>query len=234
MNNKTMGRSILFFSLLICLSGCGRTKEEPLFLLEGAETAEQSDSSETEELQESSQEASASGQLSGKAMPTLTETLPDSAESDVVTIHVCGAVIVPGVYELDAPARIVDAIAAAGGTDETAADHYLNQAAFLTDGQQVYVPTEEEAEQAYQLPANAGADTIGTQAAVQESVGVNINTASKEELMNLSGIGEAKAESIIRYREASGGFRTIEDIMQVEGIKEGLFRKMQEQICIGP
>ncbi len=231
-NNKSIWRLVLFFCLFACFSGCGRTKEEQLFLLDGTGAAEQSGISETEELQE----APASGQLLGEAAQASAEAFSDPAEFAVITVHVCGAVIAPGVYDLEVSARIVDAIAAAGGTDETAADNYLNQAAFLTDGQQVYVPTEEEAEHADQLLLNAGTDTIGTQAAVQaaESVGVNINTASKEDLMNLPGIGEAKAESIIRYREASGGFHTIEDIMQVEGIKEGLFRKMQEQICIGP
>jgi competence protein ComEA len=61
---------------------------------------------------------------------------------------------------------------------------------------------------------------------------VNINTASAEELMTLTGIGEAKAESIIRYREENGGFQRIEDLMEISGIKEGVFEKIKDDIII--
>ena len=61
---------------------------------------------------------------------------------------------------------------------------------------------------------------------------VNINTASMEELMTLTGIGEAKAESIIRYREENGGFQSIEDLMEIGGIKEGVFEKIKDDITI--
>ena len=72
--------------------------------------------------------------------------------------------------------------------------------------------------------SNAGtADTRGK---------ININTAGKEELMTLPGIGEAKAEKILRYREEHGAFRSIEDVMQIEGIKEGVFNKIKEDITI--
>ena len=61
---------------------------------------------------------------------------------------------------------------------------------------------------------------------------MNINTAGKEELMTLSGIGESKAEDIIRYREESGGFRTIEEIMKVPGIKDAGFQKIKDRITV--
>ena len=61
---------------------------------------------------------------------------------------------------------------------------------------------------------------------------MNLNIASREELMTLSGIGEAKAASIIAYREEHGGFRQIEELMEVEGIKEGVFNKVRDQIRI--
>jgi len=211
----------VFLCLLFCLLGCGRTKEAQLLLLE--EGVSDDEIPVQEVLSSESRAAEESGIL-------------ETQKPSMLTVHVCGAVTAPGVYELKAPARIVDAIAAAGGFDEEAAEAYLNQASFLADGQQVYVPTEQEADQAFQLPAGADTGMAGTQAGTTETElsGININTASKEQLMNLPGIGEAKAESILRYRESSGGFRTIEDIMQVEGIKEGLFYKMQEQICVGP
>ena len=61
---------------------------------------------------------------------------------------------------------------------------------------------------------------------------ININTAEKEELMTLTGVGEAKAQSIIAYREEHGGFQSIEELMQIEGIKEGVFNKIKEDITI--
>ena len=72
------------------------------------------------------------------------------------------------------------------------------------------------------------------QGAAQESQGlrININTASKEELMELSGIGEARAQAIIEYRESFGGFGYIEEIMNVSGIKEAAFEKIKDHICV--
>ena len=61
---------------------------------------------------------------------------------------------------------------------------------------------------------------------------INLNTASKEQLMTLSGVGESKADAIIKYREANGGFKAVEDIMNIEGIKEGVFNKIKDDICI--
>ncbi|WP_346904082.1 ComEA family DNA-binding protein, partial [Faecalicatena contorta] len=59
---------------------------------------------------------------------------------------------------------------------------------------------------------------------------ININTAAKEELKTLPGIGDAKADSIISYREANGGFQTVEELKQVEGIKEGVFNKIKDRV----
>ena len=61
---------------------------------------------------------------------------------------------------------------------------------------------------------------------------VNLNTATKEEFMTLKGIGESRAEDIIRYREESGGFRSIEDIMKVPGIKDAGFQKIKDRITV--
>ncbi len=101
----------------------------------------------------------------------------------------------------------------------------MNQAEVLRDGQQVVVYTKEEA---VDLPVpDSGAGKSGS-----NGKNVNLNTASAEELMTLSGIGEARAQAIIAYREQHGGFRSIEEIMEIEGIKEKLFEKIREQIEI--
>ena len=132
----------------------------------------------------------------------------------------------PGVYELEPGSRIYEAVRAAGGMTEAADEYYLNQAEVLNDGQQIYVPSKEEIE--------AEEKILGKPEEIKEegSKKVNLNTASKEELMTLTGIGEAKADSIIRYREENGGFQNPEDLMKIEGIKSGVFNKIKEQITV--
>jgi len=147
-----------------------------------------------------------------------------------VFVHICGAVRDAGVYELPAGARVHEAIALAGGVNEEAATEYLNQARVLEDGERIYVPTQEEvATTEFQNTELFGEATNATD---REPGKVNINQASVEELKTLTGIGEAKARSIINYREQNGPFRKPEDLMQVEGIKEGTFRKIEHNITI--
>ncbi len=133
-----------------------------------------------------------------------------------IFVHVCGAVQSEGVYELPKGSRIFEAIEKAGGFREDAATTEINQAEVLEDGMKVYVPTV--------------AEILEMQ--VKKSGKVNINQASKEELMTLPGVGESKAESIIQYREENGSFKRIEDIMQIVGIKEGLYEKIKEFIQV--
>lgn len=137
-------------------------------------------------------------------------------EPDTIYVHVCGAVNKEGVYELPFGSRVYDAIEMAGGFREDAARAELNQAGILEDAMRLYVPTISEMEESQS----------------KQSGKVNINNASKEELMTLPGVGEAKAESIIKYRKEKGTFRKIEDIMQISGIKEGLFEKIKDLITI--
>lgn len=143
----------------------------------------------------------------------------------LVCIYVCGAVSDPGIYELDEGARLYEAVEAAGGMTEEASADSVNLARAVSDGEQIYIPTLEETKAQGIMPGtySASSDT-------QEKV--NINTASAEELMTLTGIGEAKAESIIRYREENGGFQRIEDLMEISGIKEGVFEKIKDDIII--
>lgn len=142
-----------------------------------------------------------------------------------VVVYIYGAVASPGVYTLPDGSRMYELIEAAGGLLEEADNRVLNQAEVLRDGQQVVVYTKEEA---VDLPVpDSGAGKSGS-----NGKKVNLNTASAEELMTLSGIGEARAQAIIAYREQHGGFRSIEEIMEIEGIKEKLFEKIREQIEI--
>ena len=110
----------------------------------------------------------------------------------------------------------------------------MNQARKVVDGERIYVPTKEE------LADGTFEDIAAADGVVEEPGGsdngvqgkININTAGLEELKTLSGIGDAKAQSIIRYREENGAFQNIEDVMEVEGIKEGVFNKIKDEITV--
>lgn len=133
-------------------------------------------------------------------------------------VDVRGAVENPGVYELSPGSRVFSAIEAAGGLLPEAEERFVNQAALLSDGQQIYIPVKGE-----EVPVTASPEDDGR---------VNINTADVGELTTLPGIGESRASDIIAYRESCGGFSAIEDIMQVSGIKDALFQKIKDKIKV--
>ena len=178
--------------------------------------------------------------------------LADDATIAALCVYVCGAVENPGVYKLSGDIRLIDAITAAGGMKDDAGAEYLNLASRVADGQKIYVPTTVEVEEAFA----AGDDTTysvvtlspdgidgeadggtsysyGEQSLSEDTKGlININSAGKEELMTLPGIGEQKALKIIEYREENGGFSSPEDLMNISGIKEGLYSKVKDKICV--
>lgn len=148
-------------------------------------------------------------------------------------IHVCGAVVTEGLYVLPSGSRLADGIAAAGGFAATADTAYHNLAAGLSDGQKIYVPTLEETEG---LSVSERGESTGMGETVSEVLSsgqegkVNLNTAGKDELMLLPGIGEAKAERILQYREKVGSFQKIEEIKNVSGIGEAIFERIKGTI----
>ena len=144
-------------------------------------------------------------------------------------VHVCGAVERPGVYELPQGSRIYQAIECAGGLSNEADPNYLNQADFVSDGEKVYVPTREEVAEMDSPLQNVV--TQSGETGVPSGL-VNLNTASQEQLCTLPGIGSSKARSIIAYREEHGSFDRIESVMNVAGIKDGLFQKIKAYITV--
>ena len=189
----------------------------------------------TELFSEEKQDTEEAGAASGQEERELQSSQQITA-SQTVFVHVCGAVENPGVYELAGDARVYQAVEAAGGFLPEACEEYVNQAGALTDGTRLYIPTEDEVRELSQ----AGKDTLTEELLLQSDSEtdpvdglVNINTASMEELCTLPGIGEGKARHIISYRENTGRFEQIEDIMKVEGIKEGLFGKIRDLITAG-
>ena len=107
----------------------------------------------------------------------------------------------------------------AGGLTETADPGAVNQALFVEDGQMIQV---------FAL----GEEPVTTVQEEQENGRVNLNTADVSALMGIPGIGEAKAKSIIAYREENGKFQSAEDVMNITGIKEGLYSKMKDYITV--
>ncbi len=183
---------ILLFVLLFCVTACQR-KEKDVLSLEQADLVEEQAEDDAD----------------------------DKGLDGVLFVHVCGAVIREGVYELPSESRVFDAIEMAGGFREDADTKHVNQAELLKDEMRIYVPAIGEV-----------AASEGNTGGIEADGRVNINKASKEELMSLPGVGESRADGIIQYREEQGAFQTIEDIMQVSGIKEGLFERIKELITV--
>lgn len=146
-------------------------------------------------------------------------------------VYVCGAVNNPGVYELPEGSRIFDALSMAGGFSEEASFETINLAKLISDEEMIYVPTEEEILEGFDVGSMANSD-IKSSGDSLESKKININTATKEELMTLPGVGESKANAIISFRQENGRFNSIEDLMKITGIKEGLFNKVKDSICV--
>ena len=203
-----MKRTIMFlltFSLL--LGGCGSDAEVYL-------------AGEEESPKAAPQEESAAAENAEE---------PDSGDAqkdDTIWVYVCGAVHAPGVYELPSGSRIYHVIQAAGGMLPEAETRAVNQAQELSDGEQITVPTVEEAQEPAQPAVSGGS-------AVSGDGKVNLNTAGIEELCSLTGVGEGRAQAIVDYREQNGGFQSIEELMNIDGIKEKTFEKLKEEVTVG-
>ena len=176
------------------------------------------------------------------------EAIP-SKEEGTLFVQVAGAVKSPGVYELPQGARVFEAIELAGGLKKNADDVSLNQAQLLSDGEKIYVcragELEESAVDGSDVREAGVSDGVG---GVQETGGfgsgngsnggasvdgkVNINTAGADELKTLSGIGDAKAQAILSYREAHGGFQSVDELTQVDGIGDATLLKLKDYITI--
>ena len=190
---------------------------------------------------------------SGKESDAEAGPMDEEVQESLLTVHVCGAVRREGVYSLPAGSRIRDAVDAAGGFSGDADRSCLNLAMKIEDAWQIRVPTKEEAEALRLEQGRSGAGTAvpgaspglsgtsGLQGAgtVKDEAGtgnqeekINLNTASKEQLMKIPGVGEAKAQRIIEYREQNGRFEAIEDLMKVPGIKDASFQKMKDYITV--
>ena len=156
-------------------------------------------------------------------------------EKSKIIVHVSGAVKNEGIVELEEKARVADAIEAAGGVTEDAYMRNINLASLLEDGMKVYIPTKEEVMQKeensdYIIGSNNIIENNNVES--KKSGKVNINTATKEELDTLPGVGELTANKIISYREENGKFKSIEEIKEVSGIGDSKFEQIKDLIEI--
>jgi competence protein ComEA len=155
-----------------------------------------------------------------------------------VAVHVIGAVPRPGLYEFEEGSRVQDAIDAAGGLLTSADVASINLAALLEDGQQLNIPyqTGQEVVSDDSAPLDLPNDEEEPATPLDEdSIDtelVNINTATKDELDSLPGIGPTIAQRIIDYRNENGAFNTIEEIMNVSGIGSATFEEIQDLITV--
>ena len=185
----------------------------------------------------------------------------DSGEPELIYVFVCGAVAQEGVYELPAGSRVYQAVEAAGGYAADADTSYINQADPVTDAQKLEIPTAEEAKKLREEAAlaaenrqtetepgpgagpdgaaagyaNNGAGQVNNSAGQADDAAarlININTADEATLQTLPGIGAAKAASIVRYREANGGFSSIEEIKKVSGIGDITYENIKGCITV--
>lgn len=149
----------------------------------------------------------------------------ESEEAAWIYVYICGAVENPDVYQVDEGSRLFEVIEMAGGFTPDADRASLNLARNVADGEQIVVYTLEE--------TASGMTPVSEKGTVQSGSGlVNINKASLAELTGISGIGESRAQAIIDYREKNGGFRSVEEIKNVDGIKDGLFSKIKDYITV--
>ena len=180
----------------------------------------------------------------------------NKSDFKTVFVDVKGAVTTPGVYELEEGKRVIDAITLAGGLNDKADTINLNLSKKLIDEMYIIVYTKNEI---YNYKKNNNSSNVSC-ASVEcvcpdknndaciktDSNGdkktstenkivsgkISINTASKEDLMKLSGVGESKADAIINYRKENGNFNSIEDIKNVSGIGDALYEKIKNDITI--
>jgi competence protein ComEA len=143
-----------------------------------------------------------------------------SEQEQKITVYVNGEVNRPGVYSMVTGSRIKDAIEASGGFTASADIKRVNLAKKVRDEDYIFIDTKESS----QGPAEASTSGIGSDGIV------NINTATREELMTVPGIGEVTAQKIIDYREKNGDFQKIEDLTKVDRIGEKTLAKFKDKI----
>ena len=161
------------------------------------------------------------------SLPQATE-LPTELDTKLVrelvtelTVHIAGAVKTPGVYQLHVGARINDGVVAAGGATAQADLDSVNLAMLLSEGEQIYIPKRNDKPHIIVQPRFTSSSNLNSSNSATNNelqISININTATAIELEQLAGVGPSTAKAIIEFRQKNGGFKTVEDLLNVRGI----------------
>lgn len=168
----------------------------------------------------------------------LKEDKENKEGNSIVVVDIKGMVNNPGVYEVESGKRINDVISMAGGLKEGADTTNINLAKMVFDEMTIIIYSNEEVLEKYKKEVCICDCSYITNSAciandtLEKNNLVNINTASKEELMSLPNLGESKATAIIEQRKKNGGFKSIDDIKEVTGIGEAIFEKIKDYITV--
>lgn len=173
--------------------------------------------------QASAPPASLAGGLAQTSDPTARTPVPSLPPTPTAVVHVVGAVNAPGVYTLQAQSRVNDAVAAAGGASPDAALQALNLARLVVDGEQIVVPTVDQA-------AAAGPAAASEQQDHQALI--NLNTADAAHLEDLPGVGPVLAKRIVTYRDSHGPFATVDGVDAVPGVGPTLLAGIKDAATV--
>ncbi|HFU3985562.1 TPA: helix-hairpin-helix domain-containing protein [Streptococcus suis] len=150
-----------------------------------------------------------------------------SEEPSQLVVDVKGAVVKPGLYTLEEGSRVNDAVEAAGGLTSQADPKSINLAQKLSDEAVVYVASKDEN---ISVVASTTASSVMSQEGNESKV--NLNTATEADLQNISGIGAKRAADIIAYREANGGFNSVDDLNNVSGIGDKTMESIRPYVTV--
>ncbi len=152
-------------------------------------------------------------------------------KEEKIMIDLKGAIQFPGVYEMENDDRVIDCVNKGGGFLEDAEEKSVNLAQRLEDQMVIYIPMKgEETLNINQINTLPGENILNS----GDNQKIDLNTATKEELKSLNGIGDVKAENIINYRETNGFFKRIEDIKNISGIGDLTFEKLKDELVVKP
>lgn len=195
-----------------------------------------------------SDEIELTSDLSLEIKEEVTEEIP---KEEKIKVDIKGAVKNPGVYEINSNGRVADAIAISGGLTNDADTSIINLSKNLTDEMVIIIYTKEEVAEMLKgstsikyIEKECICPKIENDACIDNVIDnkpdtntsneqkVSLNSATIDELMQLPGIGEVKAKAIIAYREENGGFKSIEELLEVNGIGESTFNKIKDQLSL--
>ena len=223
---KSLYMTAVFLLMVFCAAGCGNMSGKgTVIIADSEENADIYNIASSKESEVSNEQGYSGDNIEDKGELTEDST---TADIDKVYVYVCGHVMNPGVYELDANDRICDALNKAGGVLEDGRGEVLAQAMPVTDGMTVYVPGMDEDIEAIRNYE----DGEGVSGNNDQDDLLSINEMTKEEWLTLPGIGEAKASAIIDYRKEHSQFKSIEELKDVPGIKDGVFNKIKDKIKV--